>query len=137
MEQIVYISTARAAEPDGALLEEILRVSRRNNHRDGLTGMLIVGGRRFLQVLEGPKQSLDLAYARIKADDRHFALVELSRKAVSERSFPDWDMAYQEGGSADEFDDLVEIVTRMTAGLEDPSLKAHLLGFAQMHAMAA
>jgi hypothetical protein len=137
MEQIVYISTARAQAPDAAQLEEVLRVSRRNNHRDGLTGLLVVGGRRFLQVLEGPSKSLDLTYRRIRADQRHFALVELGRKPITRRSFPDWDMAYQEGASADAFDDLVAIVTRITETIEDPSLKAQLRGFAEVHTEAA
>ena len=137
MEQIVYISTARALVPDAHLIDDVLRVSRRNNHRDGLTGMLVVGGRRFLQVIEGPKINLDATFRRIKADERHFAVVELGRRAVSERSFVDWDMAYQEGGSADGFSDLVQIVMGMTEPLADPSLKAQLRGFAELHARAA
>lgn len=137
MEQIVYISTARALAPDAQLVEDILRVSRRNNHRDGLTGLLIVGGRRFLQVIEGPKLSLEVAFRRIKADERHFAVVELSRRPVAERSFSDWDMAYQEGGSAEGFSDLVGIVSGMIEPLGDASLKAQLRGFAELHARAA
>lgn len=137
MEQIVYISTARALAPDAELIENILRASRRNNHRDGLTGLLIVGGRRFLQVIEGPKLSLDAAFRRIKADERHFAVVELSRRPVAERSFADWDMAYQEGGSAEGFSDLVGIVSGMIEPLGDASLKAQLRGFAELHARAA
>lgn len=137
MEQIVYISTARAIAPEASVLGEILRVSRRNNQRDGLTGLLVVGGRRFLQVIEGPSVALDAAYHRIRADDRHFALVQLSRAPITGRSFPDWDMAYQPGGSADNFSDLVEIVDRMTDSIADPSLKAQLRSFAQLHARAA
>ena len=137
MEQIVYISTARALVPDVQQIEDILRVSRRNNHRDGLTGLLIVGGRRFLQVLEGPNLSLEAAFRRIKADERHFAVVELSRHAITQRSFSDWDMAYQEGGSAEGFSDLVGIVGGMTDPLANPSLKAQLRGFAELHARAA
>jgi hypothetical protein len=137
MEQIVYISTARAVAPDAQLVEDILRVSRRNNRRDGLTGLLIVGGRRFLQVIEGPKLTLDAAFRRIKSDDRHFAVVELSRRAVTDRSFCDWDMAYQEGGSGEGFSDLVGIVSGMTEPLGDVNLKAQLRGFAELHSRAA
>ena len=43
MERIIYISTARS-DPDREIVEDILRVSRRNNRRDGLTGLLVVGG---------------------------------------------------------------------------------------------
>jgi hypothetical protein len=48
------------------MIRQILETSRRNNARDGLSGLLLLGGRRFLQVLEGPKDALDQAYARIR-----------------------------------------------------------------------
>lgn len=138
MEQLIYISTARALQPGAALVQEVLQVSRRNNHRDGLTGLLVVGGRRFLQVLEGPRQTLNAAFRRIKADERHFAVVELTRKPISSRSFPDWDMAYQESGTVgDEFADLSGIVSALTEQINDPDLKAQLRGFAELHARAA
>ena len=137
MEQIVYISTARALQPDGPLIQDLLRTSRRNNHRNGLTGLLIVGGRRFLQVIEGPTLPLNDAFRRIKADDRHFALVELSRRVVAERGFSDWDMAYQAGAHAEGVSDLTDVVARMIEPLEDSSLKAQLRGFAELHARAA
>lgn len=137
MEQIVYISTARALVPGAAMLKDILSTSRRNNHRDGLTGVLVVGGCRFLQAIEGPRQSLDQAYRRIQVDERHFALVQLSRKPITTRSFPDWDMAFEQGGSADNFDDLAVVVARMTDTLDDPDLKAQLRSFADLHARAA
>ncbi|UUR08697.1 BLUF domain-containing protein [Sphingomonas glaciei] len=93
MEQIVYISTARVM-PSETMLDSILGSSRRNNARDGLTGLLVVGGRRFLQVLEGPAAECEAAYARIRADDRHFALVQLGRRTIVERSFAGWDMGF-------------------------------------------
>ncbi len=132
MQQIVYISTSRAERPSLDLVESILSASRRNNARDGLTGLLIVGGRRFLQVLEGPAEALDRAYARIKQDPRHFALVELSRRQVSAPSFPEWDMGYEVGDA-----DLLPLVTGLTEKVADPSLKAQLLSFAELHNKAA
>jgi hypothetical protein len=61
MEQLVYISTPRTVltETD---LHQILEVSRRNNRRDGLTGLLLAGDKRLLQVLEGPTQALSDAF---------------------------------------------------------------------------
>ena len=55
LEQLVYISTSRSpSHVPQSEIDAILAVSRRNNGRDGLTGLLAIGGRRFLQVLEGP-----------------------------------------------------------------------------------
>lgn len=132
MEQIVYISTARV-EPDAATLDNILATSRRNNRRDGLTGLLVVGGRRFLQVLEGPRELCEAAYARIRADDRHFALVQLSRKPISQRSFGDWDMGFERARS----DSLIDSIDALTAQVDDPMLQAQFRSFAELHGKAA
>lgn len=132
MQQLVYISTARSIVLSSAEVEDILQVSRRNNVRDGLTGLLIVGSRRFLQVLEGEPAALERAYARIKADPRHFALVELSRKEVSGQSFGTWAMGYEHGGA-----NLLTTVTKLTDRITDPDLKAQLQSFAELHSRAA
>ena len=133
MEQLVYISTSRR-ELTQADVEEILTISRQNNVRDGLSGLLIIGGQRFLQVLEGPHSLLAAAYQRIASDKRHFALVELSRKAVPERSFPDWAMGFEDVSFAE---NLSEIVDRLIAPVSDPNLRADLSGFAALHGRAA
>lgn len=130
MQQIVYISTSRTAVPASTQVEAILATSRRNNQRDGLSGLLIVGGRRFLQVLEGPRQMLETTYARIKRDPRHFALVELSRRDIAERAFPRWSMGYEAGN-------LLPLVTGLTEQVADPSLQAQLRSFAELHSKAA
>jgi len=133
MEQLIYISTSRApVRPSEAEVQHILEVSRRNNTRDQLSGLLVVGGRRFLQVLEGPAEQLSRALARIKADDRHFAIVELTRREILERSFPDWDMGYEADGRR-----LTDIVGKLITELNDPVLRAQLEGFAQIHSKAA
>ncbi len=131
-EQLVYISTSRAIVPSANEIEDILRVSRSNNQRDELTGLLIVGGRRFLQVLEGSSAALQRAYDRIKRDQRHFAMVELGRKPLTERSFGNWAMGFEQSGSS-----LMEVVGTLTDRLTDAQLKADLVSFAQLHTKAA
>jgi hypothetical protein len=132
VEQIIYISTSRNEYPDSSMVREILETSRRNNARDDLSGLLLVGGRRFLQVLEGPSDAIGNAYARIRQDRRHFALVELSRRHVEERSFPNWSMGYEEEPQA-----LLPQVEPLTAGVSNPMIKAQLISFAEMHSKAA
>lgn len=132
LERIIYISTCRT-DPDMAMVENILQTSRRNNRRDGLTGLLVVGGRRFLQVLEGPRQLMDTAYSRIKNDPRHFAMVELSRKPITERAFAGWDMGCEQLDG----DDLSELVHSLTEGLNDADLRAQFRSFVELHRKAA
>ena len=133
IERLTYISTSRnVMGPTHQEVQDILRHSRANNSRDALSGVLVVGGRRFLQVLEGPREALAQAYARIQADARHFALVKLAQVSAEERCFARWAMGYpQESASLD------VIVRELTSHLTDPSLKAQLDSFAQMHSKAA
>jgi hypothetical protein len=132
VEQIIYISTSRAEFADPGMVRDILKASRRNNARDRLSGLLLVGGRRFLQVLEGPQAALQRTYERIRADERHFALVELTRRHTDGPSFPTWAMGYEEEPQA-----LLPQVERLTAEIADPSLKAQLISFATIHSRAA
>lgn len=136
MLQLVYISTSRQ-QPTEAALQDILSVSRRNNGPAGLTGLLLAGGRRFLQVLEGPEEPLMATYDRISADPRHFALVRLGCRAIAERQFGDWAMAFEPGGAVAAPDDLRGTVAALTQTLTDPNLRAQFQGFAELHARAA
>lgn len=63
----LYISTARQPITP-SILADILRASRRNNAPVAVTGLLIVGGRRFLQALEGPEAAVEATYERIARD---------------------------------------------------------------------
>ena len=88
--QLIY--TSQPFGFDDAMLNGILVQARRNNPRDDITGCLICRHDLSLQLLEGPAPAIDALYARIKADDRHLAVTELSRSIVTSRMFPDWAM---------------------------------------------
>ena len=135
MLQLAYISTSRQPV-DQALLDDILAASRRNNVRCGVTGLLVSGGNRFLQVLEGPDQAVLATYARIQNDARHFAFVSLSTRPVEARAFGEWSMAYHQGGAAAD-GDLVAVVEALAADIADPNLRAQFSGFAKLHDRAA
>jgi hypothetical protein len=136
MLQIAYISTAKS-NVDQALLDSILSVSRRNNAVAGVSGLLVSGGRRFLQVLEGPDQAVLTTYARIQADPRHRGFVLITCQSVTEPAFGDWSMAYREGGIHVADDRLQGAVEALTAKIADPNLRAQFNGFAKLHAKAA
>lgn len=134
--QIAYISSSRGPV-DQALLNDILDVSRRNNVRCGVTGLLVSGGRRFLQVLEGPGQAVLTTYARIQADTRHRAFVLISCQPVAEPAFEQWSMAHRQSGLQVADDGLEAAVRALTAKITDPNLRAQFSGFAQLHGRAA
>jgi hypothetical protein len=125
MLQLVYISTAAKDAECGP----ILRTSRRNNGRDGITGLLYADGVRFLQALEGPAEAVEAAYARIKGDPRHKAAVVLSKREVETREFGAWEMA--ERRPSGEGDAFVRSIERLTAGAA-PAVRATFDSFAQV-----
>lgn len=124
MQQLVYISTSRGpVDPD-----EVLAVSRRNNGRDGISGLLYGDGVRFLQVLEGPRHLVMAAFARIKADPRHRAIVVLSDREVAAREFGDWEMAFRTQVDGQAF---VDRVSRLIARA-DVNVQATFASFARL-----
>jgi len=138
MQRILYISTARDGF-DEAALDGILRSSRRNNAAVGVTGLLVVGGRRFLQVLEGPEEAVASVFERISRDPRHFAVVRLSRKTIETRTFGEWAMGYRSARKIDadgQQRDLRAIVQHLVEPIDDALLRAEFTEFATLHAAA-
>lgn len=136
MQRLIYISTVRdrlkPAELDGILL-----ASRRNNAIVGVTGLLVAGGQRFLQALEGPGDAVQSVFQRIERDSRHFAIVTLSKKPIQDRTFPNWSMGFQRGAAdADDHGALKNVVERLVAPIEDPMVRAYFTEFAALHAAA-
>jgi hypothetical protein len=135
MLQLVYISSSREPVVE-SILQDILTVSRRNNARCDVTGLLVAGGRRFLQVLEGPDQAVLGTYARIQNDDRHRAFVLLSSRPIATRDFGSWNMAFRAGGEAKD-GDLRDVVEELIEPLSDRNLIAQFRSFAALHDKAA
>lgn len=91
---IIYTSAA-AAEPTDAALRDILSISRANNARDGITGLLLYADQAFFQVLEGPEAAVRETFRRIGNDGRHRNTVTLLTAPISARSFGDWRMGFR------------------------------------------
>jgi hypothetical protein len=90
--RLIYTSCGQGSISDDDVAS-IYAASHRNNGIDGVTGILLVENRRFLQLLEGPAESVDLTFARIRADERHRNIVVLDEQCQAERVFADWAMA--------------------------------------------
>jgi hypothetical protein len=129
MLQLVYVSSV-VGRPNVA---DILAVSRRNNAHAGLTGLLYGDDQRFMQVLEGPEDAVEAAYARIKTDPRHCAAVILSRRTIEEREFGPWEMAARAPG--EEGDAFVARVEQLVANAS-LNVRATFEGFVQVRAAA-
>ncbi len=91
--QIAYTSAAARNITDDDF-KTILASARRNNPREGLTGMLTFAGGSFLQVLEGERDAVERRYSIIRGDHRHMSAMKLVSHMVPERGFPDWSMGW-------------------------------------------
>jgi hypothetical protein len=92
LKQLLYVSrtgqTLNQWELNG-----ILSVSRWNNARAEITGLLMHMDGGFLQFLEGQPSLVDRAFSRIRVDTRHWEMrVLLEREGT--RLFPDWPMGF-------------------------------------------
>lgn len=131
MLQLVYISSANPAAP--CPTQDILTISRRNNARDRITGLLYADAGRFLQALEGPEEAVEAAFARIRQDARHRAIVMLSRRVVDRRAFGHWEMAHRAPGA--DAAGFLSDVQRLTADAS-PEVRGTFEGLVQARALA-
>ncbi len=92
---LVYVSSAIHPFSEEELAE-ILRVSRENNTRANITGLLLYADGNIIQILEGEKSAVDTLYDHIAKDPRHQRILRLFAKEADGRSFPDWSMGYKQ-----------------------------------------
>lgn len=92
--ELVYASSAVAPFSSQELVE-LLAVSRRNNERVGVTGMLLHHDGNFIQVLEGEQSAVEQVFARVAADPRHRGVQRLFSEQREARDFRDWSMAFR------------------------------------------
>jgi hypothetical protein len=91
---VVYVSSAIKKFSEKELVD-LLRIARCNNERLEVTGMLLYHDGNFMQVLEGPEQSVQQLIGVISSDHRHHGMIRLLTRHISARSFADWSMAFQ------------------------------------------
>ena len=90
MKHLIYSS--RPFGFDQNTLNGILVTSIDNNKKGHITGALICRSDLYLQYLEGPTETIDETFDKIKRDDRHVEVKILKEGMHSERLFPRWAM---------------------------------------------
>ena len=89
--RLMYASRALAAVDQEELLA-ILKKSKANNLKAGVTGVLCFSEGIFMQVLEGGRSGVNKLYNRIASDARHSDVVLLNYEEIAERRFAGWSM---------------------------------------------
>ena len=90
LKRVIYVS--EKTDSSDASLAQIIVSSTKNNPETGVTGCLLSGSNSFLQLLEGPRQTIDRLYVMISADSRHKNVVMLTDEDIDERLFASWSM---------------------------------------------
>jgi hypothetical protein len=91
LKMLAYTSRARLDLSAGDLAD-IHDTARHLNALDGITGLLVFDGTRFLQIVEGSEEAVDSLLERLRSDERHSAVEVRDERFVETRSFPDWSM---------------------------------------------
>lgn len=90
--RLVYRSVADPSILAGAALEDMVALATERNNPAGITGLLVLSGKRFLQVLEGPVGFVNQLFGKITADPRHSRVELLAYEQVAMPLFHDWSM---------------------------------------------
>ncbi|WP_136442828.1 BLUF domain-containing protein [Pacificoceanicola onchidii] len=134
LHRIIYLSEA-AGPMSVPALDVLLAGARARNAARSVTGFLALHEGRFLQVLEGPRASVEILFATIAQDARHRAVIVLKHEAVEARSFAEWSMGYADPvqlGSENmaAFTDLCAVVDEgRAAGVKDRRVSVLLASF--------
>ncbi|MEA3064453.1 MAG: hypothetical protein QOJ27_892 [Sphingomonadales bacterium] len=91
LKTLTYTSRARL-DLDDDELNAIHQTARHLNALDGVTGLLLFDGSRFLQIIEGGEAAIDNLVERLRMDPRHSAFEVRDERFVERRSFADWSM---------------------------------------------
>jgi Sensors of blue-light using FAD len=91
LKTLTYTSRARLDLSDEDLAA-IHQTARHFNALDGISGLLLFDGSRFLQIVEGSEDAIDNLVERLRMDPRHSAFEVRDERYVDQRSFPDWSM---------------------------------------------
>ena len=130
MLQIGYFSTANGPQ-DAVAVHRILTASRQANALNFITGLLVAGGGRYLQVIEGPDRAVETLFRNIETDDRHMALASFCLRKISERSFKSWSMAFRRQTAVGEPNSFLDVLGALTTDIVDTDLKRQINYFAQ------
>ncbi len=100
---LVYLSSATRLLSDDDLTG-LLRECRRHNEDNAVTGVLVHSEGNFMQMLEGPSQSIEHIMARVRASPLHRGIIELIDAPVSVREFGTWSMAFKQANAQQLFE---------------------------------
>jgi hypothetical protein len=93
MHLIIYTSKYIGKEEDiDDVLADIIKRSKINNLEFDITGLLFYHNGRFIQVLEGDRDSLEGLMSILEKDGRHQNIQRIVDQTIKKRAFKEWNM---------------------------------------------
>jgi Sensors of blue-light using FAD len=92
MQELIYRSRM-ASHLNLPEVYAIMKEARQRNEALSITGVLLFNTQYFLQLIEGPRHSIDALYPLIEKDRRHQDVERLVQRTITERSWANWSMA--------------------------------------------
>ncbi len=135
MRQIVYFSTASGRQT-AETIAALLAVSRDFQRCEKITGLIVAGGHRYLQVIEGPALMVDALLENMRRDQCHVGLTVLVNRKIAVRSFAGW-MAYFDEPALGDYATLKQLIDRLRAKLTEPKLRDQIDCFERRFTVAA
>ncbi len=90
--RLIYKSVATAEVVSNETIRDLAERAAKANHERGITGLLILTGNVFVQVLEGPAEAVNQLYCNIVADKRHRQIQLVSFEPMDQACFAEWSM---------------------------------------------
>ena len=90
--RLIYKSIATAEVVSNETLRDLENKAGESNAEKGITGLLVLTGNVFLQVLEGPAVDVTELFGRISVDKRHRRLELITFEPTASRLFDEWGM---------------------------------------------
>ncbi|MDE1941684.1 MAG: BLUF domain-containing protein [Betaproteobacteria bacterium] len=127
MLRLLYTSQALPAVNEDSV-RDILQASRKNNAQQGITGVLVFGGRVFMQVLEGPEKCVLSTYLKITEDVRHSDCRIIHVTPAESRLFDQWTMGVIECDPL-EFQHITELRSYRTESVSGDAFRKVMQAF--------
>lgn len=90
--RLIYKSSTSWDLLSNEILKELATKAAVSNGDLSISGLLVLSGETFLQVLEGPSDSVNMLYQKILQSPLHSKVTLISYDQVNERLFEDWSM---------------------------------------------
>jgi hypothetical protein len=90
--RLIYRSLCADSVMPNEVLEDLVHKSVERNRQDDITGLLLLSGDAFLQVLEGPLEAVNRLFGRIMLDERHHTVELISFEQIGPTYFDNWNM---------------------------------------------